>query len=401
MTVDHQRRLVAHALAAGCGAALSGAAWSQGQGTLNLAVLSQFSGNFASFGPSVLRGAQLAIDERSGMVQGRRINLLQRDDEGKPAVGARWLTELIESHKVSFFLGNASSAVGLTEADIAAREKVLQFAAGGSDEFTGGRCNPFTFQWSAHPYTACHATLEYVRKAHPKARRLYLLVADYAFGHSLQKYTEIAGKEFGFDIAAVDRHPAGERQFTQFFNKAVAARPDAILLLTAGADFLAAMRQLASLGLKDTVVAAPWAAEIDDLRELTPEMRDGLILGLNYHAAIESPLNKAFVTQAVRKYRLTPTYPMALGYDACRTLFMAMDKAGSTDADRVARALEGLRFDSVHGPTQIDARTHQSLRPYYVARCRPAAQSQASGEIADLVARGARPQPEALNACKR
>jgi branched-chain amino acid transport system substrate-binding protein len=395
------RRDVIKTAVAMASAAMANPSWSQGaKAGLNIAVLTQMSGNLA-IGPTIIRGVQLAVEERGGSILGHKINLLTRDDEGKPAVGVRRLTELIENEGVRYFVGNASSAVGLAEADVAARSKVVQFAAGGTDEFTGARCNDVTFQWSAHPYTACSATLAYIRKTHPNAKRIYTLTADYAFGHSLFKYTQALAAKFGFEIVGNDKHPANERQFTQYYNKAFAVKPDVVLLLTAGADFLAAVRQLHSFGAKDLVVGAPWAAEIDDLKELTPEMRAGLVLGLNYHAGIDNPVNKSFVVNAVKKYKTVPTYPMAMGYDVYRTIFLAMEKANSIDPVAVAKAMEGMKLQSVHGDTVLDARTHQSLRPYYIARCKSASEMKNSDDIAEVVFQASEPQPAELNECKR
>ena len=47
-------------------------------------------------------------------------------------------------------------------------------------------------------------------------------------------------------------------------------------------------------------------------------MRSGLVLGLNYHAGIDNPVNKAFVARATQKFKSAPTYPMAIGYDGFR-----------------------------------------------------------------------------------
>ncbi|TXL70441.1 hypothetical protein FHP25_34520 [Vineibacter terrae] len=395
------RRSVLQALAAS-GCVAPGFAWAQAAaGDLNIALLSQNSGNFATHGEVVFKGATIALEERGHTILGRKINLLRRDDEGKPAIGVRRLTELVETSQVKFFIGNASSAVGLAESEIAAREKIVQYAGGGSDEFTGARCNPYTFQWSASPYTASSTTLEYVRKAHPNAKRVYTLTVDYAFGHSLLKYTREAAPELGFELAGNDMHPLGERQYTQYFNKALAVKPDVILLLTAGSDFLAAVRQLSSYGLKKVIVAAPWAAELDELKELTPQMRAGLILGLNYHSSINTPVNKAFVAAAAKRYQMLPTYAMAYAYDTFRTIFLAMEKAKSVDSTAVARVMEGMQLDSVHGPTSIDARTHQTNRPYYVCLCKQPDAQKNDQDIADLVFQGDKPQPAALNQCSR
>lgn len=399
---DLSRRLLIQAMAAAGGSAASGLSWAQSaSGDLNIALLSQSSGNFATAGDNMWRGATLAVEQRGGRILGHKINLLKRDDEGKPAVGVRRLTELIETDKIKYFAGNASSAVGLAESEIAGRENVLQYAAGGSDEFTGTRCNAHMFQWSVSPYTACSATLEYIRKQFPKAKRVYTLTVDYAFGHALLRNTQAAAKQFGFELVGNDNHPSGERQYTQYFNKAIAAKPDVILMLTSGSDFLTATRQLSSFGLKDVIVAAPWAAEIDELRELTPEMRSGLILGFNYHYALDTPVNKTFVADYVKKYKDVPSYFPGYAYDAFRTIFLAMDKAKSIDPIVVAKTLEGFKFDSVHGSTSIDARTHQTVRPYYVALCKGPAAMKNPSDIADMVFRSSTPQPPELNQCKR
>ncbi len=315
--------------------------------------------------------------------------------------GSQSCLDLYWKISVKYFAGNASSAVGLAESEIAGREKVLQYAGGGSDEFTGARCNDHMFQWSAAPFTACSATLEYIRNNFPKARRVYTLTADYAFGHALLRNTQAVAKQFGFELVGNDNHPSGERQYTQYFNKAIAAKPDLILMLTAGSDFLTAIRQLSSFGLKDVIVAAPWAAEIDELKELTPEMRSGLILGLNYHSGIDNAVNRTFVADFVKKFKDVPGYFPAYAYDSFRTIFLAMDKAKSIDPTVVAKTLEGFKFESVHGSTSIDARTHQTVRPYYVALCKSPNNMKNPSDIADMVFRSSTPQPLEMNQCKR
>src|SRR3546814_762193 len=160
------RRTVLKAGVAALGSSLSGLSWAQGaDDTLTMGVISQQTGTFAYAGDLVLKGAQLAIEERDGKILGKKVNLVVRDDEGKPAVGVRRLTEAISSDKLRYFVGNFSSAVGLAELEVARQEKVLQYAAGGSEDFTGSRCSPYTFQWSANAYTALRATLE-IGRAH-------------------------------------------------------------------------------------------------------------------------------------------------------------------------------------------------------------------------------------------
>jgi branched-chain amino acid transport system substrate-binding protein len=54
-----------------------------------------------------------------------------------------------------YLIGTYSSAVRACRNEVAQREKLLQFAVGGSEDLTGSRWGRQTFQWLAHPYTAC------------------------------------------------------------------------------------------------------------------------------------------------------------------------------------------------------------------------------------------------------
>ncbi|OWT74538.1 MULTISPECIES: ABC transporter substrate-binding protein [unclassified Achromobacter] len=396
------RRTVLKAGAAALGSSLTGLSWAQTAGdTLTMGVLSQQTGTFAYAGDLVLKGTQLALEERQGSILGKKINLLVRDDEGKPAVGVRRLTEAVSSDKLRYFLGNFSSAVGLAELEVARQEQVLQYAAGGSEDFTGSRCSPYTFQWSAHAYTALRATLEYVSKTLPDKKKIYTITADYAFGQSLLHYTQVAAKELGLQLVGNDNHPSGERQFTQYFTKALSTRPDIICLLTAGADAVTAVRQFNSFGVKNVQIVGPWTLEVEQLRELSPAMRSGMILGLNYYQDIDTPVNKSFVERYMKAYKNVPSYAAAYGYDATRTLLMAMDKAKSVEVAAVMKALEGMQFDSIFGPTTIDARTHQTVRPYYVVQCKAPDAMKNEFDLATIVAQGDKPQPPELNECKR
>ncbi|ANN77818.1 ABC transporter substrate-binding protein [Bordetella flabilis] len=396
------RRTILKAGVAALGSSLTGISWAQdSDASLTMGVLSQQTGTFAYAGDLVLKGAKLAIEERNGAVHGKKINLVVRDDEGKPAVGVRRLTEAIASDKLRYFVGNFSSAVGLAELEVAAQEKVLQYAAGGSEDFTGSRCSAYTFQWSAHAYTALRATLEYVSKTLPDKKKIYTITADYAFGQSLLHYTRVAAKELGLELVGNDNHPSGERQFTQYFTKALSTRPDIICLLTAGADAVTAIRQFNSFGVKSVQIVGPWTLEVEQMRELSPAMRSGMILGLNYYQDIDTPVNKAFVKRYLEAYKNVPSYAAAYGYDSMRTLFLAMDKAKSVEVSAVIKALEGMQYDSIFGPTHIDARTHQTVRPYYVVECKAPAAMKNEFDLATIVAQGDKPQPAELNQCKR
>jgi branched-chain amino acid transport system substrate-binding protein len=358
------------------------------------------TGTYGFAGKLVTNGAQLAIDMAGGKVLGQPIRYISRDDEGRSATGVRRLSEAISNDGLVVFNGNYASDIGLAESAIARREKVLQYAAGGSEDFTGARCSRYTFQWSANPYTAMKTVMDYVAKTHPGAKRWYTVTADYVFGQALLKYAKVVGEDKGMTFVGNSAHPLGERQYTQYLTQAVAAKPDVICLLSAGTDAVTCLRQLAGFGVKDVVVVAPWAIEIDQLPEVPEEMRGGLILGENYFYTIDTPVNREFVDAYRKKYGSLPGYAAAYGYDSFRTVLLAMEKAKTVEIPKVIETMEGMHYDGLLGPSSIDAATHQTVRPYFVVQGKARAAMKAPDDYADVVATGSDPQPKALNACK-
>jgi branched-chain amino acid transport system substrate-binding protein len=78
-----------------------------------------------------------------------------------------------------------------------------------------------------------------------------------------------------------------------------------------------------------------------------------------------------------------------------------MEKANSVEVETVIKTLEGMRYDSIFGPTHIDARTHQTVRPYYVVKCKAPDAMKNKFDMAAIVSQGESPQPPELNQCKR
>jgi branched-chain amino acid transport system substrate-binding protein len=170
--------------------------------------------------------------------------------------------------------------------------------------------------------------------------------------------------------------------------------------LTAGADAVSAVRQFSTFGSKIQVVG-PWTLEVEQMRELTPQMRSGMILGLNYYQDIDTPVNRKFVERYQAAYKSVPSYAAAYGYDSFRTIFLAMQQAKSTDVEVVLKTLETMKFDSVFGPTTIDPLSHQTIRPYYVIECKAPSAMKNDTDLATIVAEGMKLQPAEYKECKR
>jgi len=76
------------------------------------------------------------------------------------------------------------------------------------------------------------------------------------------------------------------------------------------------------------------------------------------------------------------------------------DKAKSVEVQDVIRGLEGIEVNDLVGRMRVDAKTHQTLRPYFFMRCKPKAAMKNPMDFADIIATGDTPLPAEYAACK-
>jgi branched-chain amino acid transport system substrate-binding protein len=100
------------------------------------------------------------------------------------------------------------------------------------------------------------------------------------------------------------------------------------------------------------------------------------------------------------KFKLPPGYAPSAAYSMTHMLLAGFDKAGSDDVQAVVKALEGLEMNDIVGPMRVDGATHQTLRPYFLLRCKAKGAMKHELDFADVVATGDAPLPKEYAACK-
>lgn len=359
------------------------------------------SGPYADVGPLLDLGAQIALEEVGYKVAGKKIKYVTRDSETKAGTAARRTQEAIESDGVKFIVGPWSSGVALAVTEVAKKNKVMYYFSGGTEDISGKRCHRYAFMWAAAAWTAMDANLKVFKKSHPEAKSIYLFVVDYAFGWSLQKYVEQLAPKYGLKVVGVDRHPLGHREYSSFITKAMATNPDAVYMINFGLDSISAVRQLHNFGFtpKKPVILS-WSSGVEELVQMDPEMRSNLQVGTNYYYTVDTPENKAFVAAYKKKSGgIPPGYGPGAGYGLMKMVLTGMQKANSTDPRKVIEALEGLKGHNFVGDFHINAKNHQTVRPYFVLKTKPASKMKDKYDFADIADVSSTEQPKALNEC--
>jgi branched-chain amino acid transport system substrate-binding protein len=361
------------------------------------------TGPYADTGPLMSKAAEMALKEVDYEVAGQKLRYVTRDSETKAGSATRRAEEAIASDDVKYIVGPWSSGVALAVGEVAKKQKVVHWFSGGTEDISGKRCHRYAFQWAASPWTAMDVVLATTRKEHPKAKRLYLFIVDYAFGWSLQKYVETLAPSYGFTVVGVDRHPLGQREYSSYITKAAAANPDAIYMVNFGLDTVSAVRQLHNFGLIPRIpVILSWSAGVEELVQMSPEMRQNMIVGTNFYYTIDTPVARKFVAE-YRKQDASgrpPGYAPGAAYGCMRMVLAGMRAAKSTDVPAVIKATEELAINDLVGAERVVARNHQTLRPYFVLKTTPKAQMKDEYDFGTIVNASAKEQPRELNECK-
>src|SRR5882762_7088539 len=358
-------------------------------------------GAYSDVGPILDRGMRMALEERDRKIQGRPIKYIVRDSATQAGVATRRVEEAVDGEGAKFVIGPWSSGVALAVSEVAKRKKALHLFSGGTEDISGPRCHRYSFQWAASPYTAAKTVVDNFMKANPKAKRWHLLVADYAFGWSVEKYIKEVGKNHGIEFVGADRHPLGEREFSNYVQKAAANKPDVVVMINFGGDAVAGAREIFNFGLTPKLpLIMSWSSGVEELVQLAPEIRENLWVGTNFYYTADTPVAKAFVKSYQSKFKLPPGYAPSAAYSMTHMLLAGFDKAGSDDVQAVVKALEGLEMNDIVGPMRVDGATHQTLRPYFLLRCKAKGAMKHELDFADVVATGDAPLPKEYAACK-
>jgi len=331
------------------------------------------SGPGALFGDPALKGAQMYVDElnATGGVLGRKIELLPRDTKGNADEAVRVSRELILKENVDFLVGTLTSAEGPAVSVVAKESKIVFIAPiPKTDQLTApDKLHPYVFRVASTTTIEGRTAAELIAKWGVK--RVATISPDYAYGQDVTKAFVDYIKKIKPDVEIVDQQwpKLGEADYTPFINAQMAKKPDAVFSSLWGGHFVTFAKQAKPLGyfeaIKYNFFGAGEAASPETTKTMGADYPIG-IWGNSYDAFYWTegpPAHREYVAR-VSKY-LKDEYPSSWaiqGYIGMQALTEAVRKAGSTDSDKVSKALAGLTIDTPHGKLTIRAKDHQANR---------------------------------------
>jgi branched-chain amino acid transport system substrate-binding protein len=349
--------LVAAALGAGS------ARTSAQQGPIRIGELNSYS-RMAAFAVPYRNAMQLAQDEinAKGVLGGRKIEFVFRDDGGTTGDATRVAEELVTRENVAFLVGTFLSNVGLAVADYANQRKVLFLASEPlSDAITMAQGNRYTFRVRPSTYMLTKMLVEAVKDR--KANRWAIVAPNYEYGQSAAENFKRLIKQVNPKAEiVVEQYPAlGRVEAGATVNALAQAKPDAIFNALFGPDLAPFVREGNTRGLfEGRAVASLLTGEPEYLIPLGDETPEGWIVTGYPWEQVDNPQHKAFVEAYRKRFNDTPRLGSFLGYVVAYMVRDLIEKAGSTDTEKLIAALEDMRFDTVVGPVVMRGLDNQS-----------------------------------------
>ena len=388
------RRQVLKTLAVGSSLALGGVSLSrlaQAQGdTIRVGFPVPLTGAFSAEAQAVVRGAELAIKEfnDAGGLNGRKAELLVRDDKLNAQEAATRTIELIDKDKVHFIVGSVSAAVQLAVNNVTRQRQILFNSISQSDAINEAKdWSRYTFHECLNPHMTAGAVARY---AIPRlGKRVVFLTADYAYGQEMARGFQNAGKSLGMEVLADIRHPLGQTDFSSYFPRILALKPDLLIICNFGRDQQIVFKQANDFGLKKQLkIVAPLLMHNGRMVD-GHKSYEGVIGATGYYWGMEATLasskrfNNAF--KAMHK-GLFPSDYAGLGYAGVFNVLAAAKTAGSTDTEKVVDALQALKGDLYKGNVHYRSCDHQAVQSVLIVESKERASAANDQDIFRIVA---------------
>lgn len=388
---ETKRFLMRSMLGAAAALAVCGAAWAQGQ-PVKIGLLATLEGPFAAGGADGMRGAELAVKQRGGVVAGRKIEIIKASSNANPDVAVNAVRKLVEQDKVDIVVGPLSGGEGIAVKDYSKSQPQATFINGGSGAQATTLVNPspnfFRFntegaQWMVGLGKAALA------KGYKK---VMVIAEDYAFPYSqvqgfMSEFCKAGGK-----VPVKAWVPLGGKDYASTIAR-IPKDVDALLVVLGGADAVNFLNQYEAAGGDKPMMGGSITVS-QDVLNYRGKRRDSLVGTLSagpYADAYDGADWKAFVADYQKTFPVKDggfPSPSLFAYVYYVNMKAALDGLDQVKGDlsgnqaKYREALSKLELKTPTGVVKLDA-NRQAIGTTFVTEV----VKDAKGELTTKVSR--------------
>lgn len=341
---------------AASGGAASSAAGTASGDTIKIGGLAPLSGSVSVYGIATNNGVQLAVKAANdaGGINGKKIEYISYDEKGDATEATNAYNKLVENDKVVALVGDVTSTPTLAVAQAAVKDNLPMIsatatAAGvtatGANVFRACVTDPFQGELMAS-YTA--------KKLGAKtAAILYNMADDYSSG--VAEAYKAAAQAAGVTVVAEEKFQTNDVDFKSQLTSIKGKNPDVLFLPVYYQDLAQIAVQAKQLGIKSKLMGVDgWDGVLDKIDKSNVDALQGSYFCSQYTAESTDSKVQDFIKTYKSTYNAEPNMFAVLGYDAMSMMIQAIKDAGSTEPDKVIKAMTDIKFKGLTGDITFD-----------------------------------------------
>jgi branched-chain amino acid transport system substrate-binding protein len=359
---------------------------------LKVGLMLPYSGTFAKLGKFIDDGFRLYVEQNGGSLGGRRVEIVQVDDESKPESATDNMNRLVGREKVDLVLGTVHSGVAMAMVKVARdTNTMLIIPNAGVNEATGPLCAPHIFRTSFSNWQVCHPMGKVMFDA--GHRNVATITWRYAAGQqqidSFKEGFTKAGGKIAEDLAL----PFPEVEFQALVTRIATLKPDAVFAFFAGGGAVKFVKDYAAAGLNKSIPLYGSGFLTDGTLPAQGADANGIKTTLHYADNLDNAANKAFLAAFKAKTGNEGDIYAVQGYDAGALLNEGLKAVKGDFSARAAltAAMQQAKFDSPRGPMSFN-KANNPIQNIYLREVRNGRNELVSiaGQAVDDPARGCR-----------
>jgi branched-chain amino acid transport system substrate-binding protein len=362
--MNHSKRILTRSLIAAAVACAMGAAWAQGQ-PVKIGLLATLEGPFAAGGADGMRGAELAVKQRNGVVAGRKIEIVKGSSNANPDVAVNAARKLVEQDKVEILVGPLSGGEGIAIKDYSKTQPQATFinGASGAQATTLVNTSPNFFRFNTE---GAQWMVGLGKAAMDKGyKRVMVIAEDYSFPYSqvqgfMAEYCRLGGK-----VPEKAWVPLGGKDYSSVIAK-IPANIDALLVVLGGSDAVNFLSQYENSGGDKPIMGGSITVS-QDVLNYKGKRRDSLVGTISAGPVADSFDGadwKAFVADYQKTYPVSAggfPSPSLFAYVYYMNMKATLDGLASVNGDlannhaKYREALSKMVLKTPTGDVRLDA----------------------------------------------
>ncbi|MBL8486836.1 MAG: ABC transporter substrate-binding protein [Rhodocyclaceae bacterium] len=327
-------------------ASLAGASFGQAKpaklsgDTVKIGVLTDMSGVYSDLGgQGSVTAAQMAIDDFKAQAKPAfKIELVYADHQNKADVGSNKAREWYDTQGVDMITDVLNSAVALAVSKVTQeKNRLLMDTGAATTRLTNEDCSPNTVHYVYDTYALANGPAKPIVKN--GGDTWFMLTADYAFGHSLEKDTTEAVKAAGGKVIGSVKHPLNASDFSSFLLQAQSSKAKVVGLANAGGDTINSIKAANEFGLTKSQTIVGLLTTIIDIHALGLPTTQGMMFTEGFYWNLNAE-TREWSRKFFGKMKKMPNMLPAGTYSAVMHYLKAVQKTGTDDAATVMKEMK-------------------------------------------------------------